>query len=641
MITTKYWGEFRDLYNRVCRVEIRGEGGISKEIEFDADPVVVRYSKKEITEPIFSSGCTLRVLSQTDYQFADLFTAAEKAHEVRIYVAGNPVFFGFIEATLYQEEFITPPYVVEIPCSDGLASLDDYYPTLTSDDNKVTLYSIIKACLSETALSLPINICCSLLGYQHASSSVKTLFEQTFTDLSGLYEEKDGAMKMQNAKDLLTSVLQPFGCRVFQARGEWYVERIKNKFSDTPSWVKFPVLYPASGSPVAVSTPADHIRVIGDGDVHFYSVPTLQINAGYGEQVLKIEHKRHATVILNNYASIASLPGSIYEAQEKVWFKSTNLLVVAPVASTGGIKNGVSLQHDAGAPVDRCIIQRARVSMGNGDKMTIAFDFNIVKGTQFSESQNIAVLLSVSFGGAKSIAADGAWTSGANHQIQITKELSEWKGDFTNPIRVSLTSKEWSFGAYRQEVVVRLYCSLQGSASVNPYRIENSLFGNVSLTVEENDKTDNVVTAKVNRKYMRRAPDMTVKFYDVPRISLGDGAYGANHNYANALTYRSVTSWPFDYDPLTSWYDKSYQTASSGRAITDRLLLDNFDLYYDSRDILSGDIITAERIDPTVLFTVVSRSGKKYQLTALDYDLASSQHKTTIEEIKGNNVAIA
>lgn len=638
----KYRGQFLNSYNQVCKVEIRQRNynGLVSDLEFGENPVTITRPKKEIMDPVFSMGCKLRVWSNTNFEYVGLFNTPEKENMVVIMLNNKVLFRGFIEPELYEEEFISPPYVVTIPAVDGLNSLEDYSPAIANQAGKMDLFSIIKDCLAETGLNLPVNICCSLFAISlgQATGDDKTLFEQTFVDLEGLKDLEEGRYKIKNARDVLENVLKPFQCRVFQANDSWYVERLKNKTYNTVKWVRFEI----DGTVSVMNSGSGYPVVIGEDDCFFYSVPSLQVDAGYGEQTVNVDQKKYDSLIFNNFMAGITFESIPQMAPLNQWFKGEGNLTLTPFENQMGINNGVKISHNGIQNGSIHVFQRTMCYYDKGDTVTISFKFTIKPGSKNPEK--IQTYFDVWFNMYTYLCPDGSIaTYSGSGEASIRKEFSlqdDWKGDFNKAIEFSLTTKPLSGGwllEYQPSIVIifRPFRTSKGDHSFE--NIEETYIGDVKVKINEEREIDNTFVGTVNKTFRRKAPTIDIKFYDLPRDTNVLNKTYPNWNYANGLLFRLADPW---YGGIAEWYDKLVDSTSTPFSLVEKLLKDNFDQYYDTRDKISGEIITGKQVEPFNLIKISGREGKKYMLTGSEYSPRENKYKLDIEEIKGEMVVI-
>lgn len=172
---------------------------------------------------------TIEFMSQTNFQFINLFTCNARTYLMKLYKDNVLTGTGWVDPDNYSEEFTSVPYPSRIHCHDGLGELKDIDLSFTEDDNptgafnRSLLFYIYKA-LQATGLNLPINIA-SDITFKKKDGTIVT---------SGVFTEihidwrlfRTGESSYWSYYDILTSILGSFeGLRLFQESGAWWIER--------------------------------------------------------------------------------------------------------------------------------------------------------------------------------------------------------------------------------------------------------------------------------------------------------------------------------------------------------------------------------------------------------------------------------
>ena len=225
----RYWGEFTSRKGTLWRVEIRQEwsgGGdmpedtAAQEVFFPADsPLVIEWQSTEKYEPVQASCATLKVMSDTDRQFADLYTVVPASVRLDVFrkeLQGNVMnwalyWSGTLDTELYEEPYsCRSGYEVSLTFSDfGILSRLDF-----NLSGMKTIQHLLEASLSAAGLN-----------YRSASAYISTKFsDMTAVTLSSLsvdcanfYDEEGVPMTW---REVLKALLQPFALRIIQRQGQ-------------------------------------------------------------------------------------------------------------------------------------------------------------------------------------------------------------------------------------------------------------------------------------------------------------------------------------------------------------------------------------------------------------------------------------
>lgn len=655
----KYYAECLDYYGNLIRCEILGRDytGAVSEMELTGDAIKLSRTNKDINEQICGMGVKISVWCNTDGQYLDLFATSDKENMVVVYRAGQVIFRGFIDPELYSEDFIAPPYSITIPASDGLAALTDYIPEIV-ESGRVLLLDVIRACLANTGLDLPIAINCSLFPDGYADSGI-TLFEKVYIDIESLYSTRDGVRQADASHMVLSDALKSFGCRIYQDDDKWYIGRVKNQCDDYWPWV----IYAPGGGKETVQR--YETVTLDTDDVWYLDNPaSFEVDSGYGKQKVTINYGRFESIVPSNFHlgilnGESYWPSLIFDAPDKKWIKSVNNDSVIAFLNEKGIQNGVSyVPYEEEFPYIRLGV-RTYASLYKGASLDVSFKVTI---DPYRYDENVTYLFAQFRLGIKSMTdsrKNPFWLHGYyNHEsgsidqngnTPIWYQYEKWD-EFPamsiSTLNIPLHKKEYS---EYSENAISIKFSIPLTDQMDPQSLMffeltdvqevhyypeaghplKVYFGDIKISISGGEEHDNTFTATVNTMYRRQAPDVSMRFYDIP---LMPESQTPDFNYSNGL---SIGPDAFDY--TSAWSD--VQEGAEANKLYERMLIDNFDQHYDPREKLSGDIRTNIYLTPRNLYRVGNR-GKYYMLTGLDYTVATAIYQAQIEEIKKRQVEI-
>ena len=259
-----YTLEFPDYYDRDIQVliEKKDYAGASTDIIASENPVTVTFDTPSdfILDPINGSTITLRLMSETDFQFLDLYSNSNREYRVTLNI--DTVLSGrwFIQPDQYQEEYVQTPYATEFIASDQLGFLK----TLTWDNTStlVSFNTVLNTVLGATGLGL--NLYESLNVYEDSNNktTADSPLNQNWFD-ANVYSGK-------SYYDVLAEVLTKFSAVIKQDRGAWVIYRPSKSTAAyqrrlwTWSGTAFVYDSTASYSPVVLNTSptaADLVRI--------------------------------------------------------------------------------------------------------------------------------------------------------------------------------------------------------------------------------------------------------------------------------------------------------------------------------------------------------------------------------------------
>lgn len=652
MAKIAYYTEFSDAHKNRYRVEILNDGytGESKEMELGGDAVSISRPAKKITEPIFSMGATLQVWCNKDFEYANLFATPEQTNQVVIARNNKVIFRGWIEPNLYEEEYMAPPYLISIPAADGLSALENYYPTGIAGNGLISLLSAIKQCLNCCGFLLPINIACSLNPDNRTDNR---LFEHTYVEKECLRTYKDGIYEYDNALELLESILKPFSCRIYQSGDEWYIERIKDRVSADVAWIRY-----ATDGTSSIVTRNNAVPLDTPEYMFVNNAASFRIDAGYGKQTVKADGEAWDTVIANNFSDGITYKNWQSDYPFDIDFRSWNCRGYNADISTykdSEIEQGVRIGHSMLMDENIRLWHRAKISANNEDEVKISFKFTIEPGSKEAYGGRYRLRIQSKmrqrYAPALIPILTLKWTReekgnnddplfmfniGADFISEVLYTVEDdWKEGFKIPIHVSATAKLGDLSKYYDldELAFVILPAVadrgDGKWVSTPEYIQATIIGDIEVQVKEKKQYDNTFTATINRQYMRKAEDLDVRFWTLPRKY--DDRPAANYNFKNGLMNNDNTA----VRGLTCQQEDD-QTLS----VSERLLIDNFDQYYDPREMLSGEVMAASLLTPEQHISIANRTGKSYLLTGIEANLHTATQEISIEEIKPHQITI-
>lgn len=227
----RYRGSFRSRAGVVWRVDIlqNGYGGTRPGVlNFPSDiPLEIEWGETDKIDQVQGSSATLKIVSDTDRRFVDLYTVDVGAVRLDVYRAGKLYWSGCIDTELYEEPYsFESGYEVSLTFSD-FACLDrlDWM-----DTGLASIHDIVDKCLDRCGINYG--------GVKKLISTSQYLYgqelslEETFVNQENFYDEDGQPLK---AREVLEEVLKPFGLRIIQKAGNIYVYDLNKLFHQEPS----------------------------------------------------------------------------------------------------------------------------------------------------------------------------------------------------------------------------------------------------------------------------------------------------------------------------------------------------------------------------------------------------------------------
>lgn len=220
---TKYTLECIDYFGQSAEllIEEQDYGGSSSDIKGTSSPITITYDTPSdfLLEPINGSSLTMRLISQTDFQFLDLYTANNRKYRVTLNVSSSLFWRGYILPDQYQEEYKGPPYVCEFVATDQLGYLKTQAWTNTSTLSELDAFDII---FGATDLELDLYEGLNIYEDNHDQTAADSPLDQTFFDGDNFTDS--------TYYDVLYQILFKYCAVLKQKSGEWYIFRPRESF---------------------------------------------------------------------------------------------------------------------------------------------------------------------------------------------------------------------------------------------------------------------------------------------------------------------------------------------------------------------------------------------------------------------------
>ncbi len=253
-----YTLEFPDFFDRDIQVLIEDESGDANvDIKASDNPVTVEFSTPSdfILDPINGSTITLRLMSETDYQFIGLYTNSNRKYRVTLKI--NTVLQGrwFMQPDQYQEDYKQTPYVTEFIAADQLGFLKTVaWDRRAVETEMVTLGAILK----KTNLDLDLYEAINVYEDGQDETTADSPLDQTYINTK--------VFTGMTYYDALKGILFKYGAVIKQVQGKWVIYRPEDATAAyqrrlwTYSAGVFTYDSTASHNPVVLSTSATVTR---------------------------------------------------------------------------------------------------------------------------------------------------------------------------------------------------------------------------------------------------------------------------------------------------------------------------------------------------------------------------------------------
>ena len=216
---TLYRAQSEDFFSQAVEVLIqeRDYSGAVTDIKGTDNPVSITFDTPNdfILSPINGSFATLRLMTSTDFQFADLHTSDARKYQVLINIAGSLYWKGFILPGQFQQEYRQAPNTNVFTAADQLG----YLKTLVWDvtDESLTLLSALEYILDKTDLDLDMYEGLNIYEDNHDDTTADSPLDQTWFN-ANVYKDK-------TYYEALYDILFKFEAIIKQDTAKWVIYR--------------------------------------------------------------------------------------------------------------------------------------------------------------------------------------------------------------------------------------------------------------------------------------------------------------------------------------------------------------------------------------------------------------------------------
>ena len=301
----RYSDSFYSQSGVVWRVDIlqEGYGGTQPgKLDFPTGeaPLEISWGETDKIDPVHGSSATLKVISDKDRQFVDLYTVEVGSVRLDVYRSGSLYWSGTLDPELYEEPYSSKDgYNVALTFSD-FAPLDrlDW-----AGSGLVTVKEVILACVTRSGIKTGILdtslVSTSLYSYSNAP---KLTLEEVYVLQENFFDEDGEPM---TAMEVLEAVLKPFALRLVQKAGKIWVYDLNGIYGQKAVNVQ----WDAADSVLSADKIYNNVKVTfspyGDAEMMKGTVEEdpAQTAEGSGGTTIKQNYEKNA------YGSLVALDG--------------------------------------------------------------------------------------------------------------------------------------------------------------------------------------------------------------------------------------------------------------------------------------------------------------------------------------------
>lgn len=230
----KFRHEYDDIRQGGTRIDIlqRSYTGEVSEVCGSGASFSVRYNKdvnNKYDEIVFSEA-KIELLTEVSEQFIELFQGDDREYQVRFYKFESDwvlKWVGYVVPEFYSEPFKFEPFYTTITAADNLKVVTDfdfYDENGNQFRESSNIIQIITRLLKQTGLLLNLRSCVNIYENAMDSGADDDSLEQTFFDPTIFYKADKTP---ETVNTVIRRLLRPFGARLFQSLGVWWIVRIE------------------------------------------------------------------------------------------------------------------------------------------------------------------------------------------------------------------------------------------------------------------------------------------------------------------------------------------------------------------------------------------------------------------------------
>lgn len=238
------------------------------------------------------------ISTEEDYEnFPELLNYNDNKYYVELVIDGNIKWKGFLFNDYINVQFTTGNQEVSITCIDGLSFLKYiYYDSEVSINDLISLLNIIGQGLNKIVYPNMtfIYACCSYYAtgmFDRGDAAGDEPFKQS-------YQYRRDLLNLDYFT-ILDNIVKSFGCRLFQANGDWYILPM-NQMASTIYYTRYVVEDVPSNSGNGILDNLINIQPYSDGNVHFVNnVQTKIVRKGYPTIITNVPYEYASNYIHN------------------------------------------------------------------------------------------------------------------------------------------------------------------------------------------------------------------------------------------------------------------------------------------------------------------------------------------------------
>ena len=242
-----YTGSLIDHFGRTLTVKIleNGYSGASTPVTLAGVTLTLNGDDENVFKNILSTSVSVGLLSETDFQFINLFTGDKRKYRMDIERDSVLKWRGWLVPDLYTEAYSeSENYITTITARDGLVELE----TIPFDQTGVKSHDeLVQRAMTEVTSDTNDMLYVGINTFEENHVTTESPLSQTYVDCI-VYEGK-------SYKEVLFDICQLYKARVYQKNGDfWMVSTFE--FKSAFNWTKY------NGVGVVVDTGTEDTEIV-------------------------------------------------------------------------------------------------------------------------------------------------------------------------------------------------------------------------------------------------------------------------------------------------------------------------------------------------------------------------------------------
>jgi len=591
----------------------------SSQITLLPDGVEIDYTFEDWNKPIVKLNASLQILNDKAdfFELTDLLTNTERQYRVRIVNEDSSIllFNGFLNtATISQKYKKNTP--IKLTASNYVAKLKDLTPESVQTIQKKSCIDLISESLRLTGKEDNIRVNMSLYPEGEAPTGA-----QTALNIVGAYTEVfwKNNIERDGGLDIIEKLCVPMDLYTYWFEGHWYIVRYDDMYNKPQEYVEYEwdVSYGYSDTGTDVSTNDSSINI---RDLCFIGgEPTISFIPGLNKNELKLvglPFKNLVNTLIVGNATENSLVSSVQYPDFKQW-QLYNGCVWWDASSYSTIKNATGRSAFTDPDINGCAT-RFQVTVEPGAGTTLKIEWKWVPPTiggspGWNFDYTIRWFLRDPPGGTYIMNDGNRWYRDTESFADAVQELSVSGNDVDQnsgvaDLSLTIDLSDPSVGISGDNdlifgLIIPWYANIGDTPGTD---LLAELYGDFTISATQ-QLQNNLITGTLNNGFLNKKTT-TIDIYDIASLIYANGFFTGDDEY-NERTVNWTT------DDLAFY------------PLTDLLISSKSELFYLTRQKLSGTLKTSSHLRPFSNYYDASQGYKQFVLTSYNHNIMKDEYK--------------